>query len=437
MSVSLFHERLIIMAKSNKNLHLTLSDRQIIQRGIENGATKASIAATLGKDKSTIGKEIKAHRKHTHVCSFNPACANKDRCKHHHVCDNCADLVVFKCKRRDRSPGACNGCSKFKHCRFDKFTYSADIANKEYEADLVNSREGINMTYSELKTLADIIVPLIKKGQSPYQIITSHPELNISEKTLYNYIESGVFRQFGLLDINLRVKTRRISKKDSVKYKKREDRKFLIGRTYNDFISYANEHDNNVSIVEMDTVYNGQSGPFMQTFKFLSYSFMFIIYHEEKTAKVMVEGVDLLETILGKDLFQKEVEVIKTDRGAEFSDAEGLEKDNDGNMRTHVFYCDAMQSCQKGSLENNHKEIRYICPKETALKELGFDSQEKANLMVSHINSQPKENLKGKSPLEMMEFLSPDLYKKFIEFGIKKIDNDEIILKPYLLKEDN
>ena len=88
------------MAKSNKNLHLTLSERQIIQRGIENGATKASIAATLGKDKSTIGKEIKAHRKHSHFCSFDPACANKDRCKHHHVCKNCADLVVFKCKRR-------------------------------------------------------------------------------------------------------------------------------------------------------------------------------------------------------------------------------------------------------------------------------------------------------------------------------------------------
>ncbi|UWO53124.1 helix-turn-helix domain-containing protein [Catenibacterium mitsuokai] len=92
------------MAKSNKNLHLTLSERQIIQRGIENGSTKTSIAATLGKDKSTIGKEIKAHRKHSHICSFDPACANKDRCKHHHVCKNCADLVVFKCKRRDRSP---------------------------------------------------------------------------------------------------------------------------------------------------------------------------------------------------------------------------------------------------------------------------------------------------------------------------------------------
>ncbi|WP_295092742.1 hypothetical protein [uncultured Catenibacterium sp.] len=64
----------------------------------------------------------------------------------------------------------------------------------------------------------------------------------------------------------------------------------------------------------------------------------------------------------------------------------------------------------------------------TNFKVFGLDSQEKANLMVSHINSQPKENLKRKSPLEMMEFLNPDLYKKFIEFGIKKIENDEIIL---------
>lgn len=57
MSVSLFHERLIINAKSNKSL--TLAEGEIIQRGIENGTTKTSIAVTLGKDKSTISKEIK------------------------------------------------------------------------------------------------------------------------------------------------------------------------------------------------------------------------------------------------------------------------------------------------------------------------------------------------------------------------------------------
>ena len=424
------------MSSNNKNLHLTVQERIIIEKGIENGSTKAAIALTIGKDKSTVGKEIKKHRELVHKSSYKINCTNMKNCSHNHVCDNCADFKPFTCNRRDRSPGACNGCSKYTYCRYDKYRYKADFSHKKYREDLVDSRTGINMSYEECKAMADIIVPLIKAGHSPYHIVTNHPELNISEKTLYNYIESGVFRQFGLLDIDLRVKTRRISKKDSVKYKKREDRKFLIGHTYDDFISYTDDNDN-VSIVEMDTVYNGQSGPFMQTFKFLSYSFMFIIYHEEKTAKVMVEGVDLLESILGKELFLKEVEVIKTDRGSEFSDAEGLEKDNDGSMRTHVFYCDPMASRQKGSLENYHKEIRYICPKGTNLQALGLDSQEKANLIVSHINSQPKEYLKGKSPLEMMEFLNPDLYKRFIEFGIKKIENDDIILKPYLLKEDN
>ena len=104
-----------------------------------------SIAATFGKEKSTIGKEIKAHRKHSYFCSFDPTCANKDRYKHHYVCKDCADLVVFKYKRRDRSPCACDGCPKYQYCRFDKFTYSADIANKEYMAVLIKSREGINM----------------------------------------------------------------------------------------------------------------------------------------------------------------------------------------------------------------------------------------------------------------------------------------------------
>ena len=50
------------MATSNKNLHLTDDERKIIQRGIENNSSKKSIADTLGKDKSTIGKEIKNHR---------------------------------------------------------------------------------------------------------------------------------------------------------------------------------------------------------------------------------------------------------------------------------------------------------------------------------------------------------------------------------------
>lgn len=424
------------MSSNNKNLHLTVQERIIIEKGIENGSTKAAIALTIGKDKSTVGKEIKKHREPVHKSSYKINCANMKNCSHNHVCDNCADFKPFTCNRRDRSPGACNGCSKYTHCRYDKYRYKADFSHKKYREDLVDSRTGINMSYEECKAMADIIVPLIKAGHSPYHIVTNHPELNISEKTLYNYIENGIFREFGLLDIDLRIKTKRkIAKKASNKYKKREDKKYLNGRTYDDFINYTAENKN-LSVVEMDTVYNnGSTGPFMQTFKFLDYSFMFIVYQEEKTAKSMVEGVDLLEKILGKDLFSEEVAIIKTDRGSEFCDAEGFEKEENESRRTRIFYCDPMASGQKGSLENNHKEIRYICPKENDLNDLGLNSQEKANLIVSHINSQSKEHLKGKSPLEVMEFMNPALYQKFKDFGIERINKDNIVLKPYLLKD--
>lgn len=424
------------MSSNNKNLHLTVQERIIIEKGIENGSTKAAIALTIGKDKSTVGKEIKKHRELVHKSSYKINCANIKNCSHNHVCDNCADFKPFTCNRRDRSPGACNGCSKYTHCRYDKYRYKADFSHKKYREDLVDSRTGINMSYEECKAMADIIVPLIKAGHSPYHIVTNHPELNISEKTLYNYIENGIFREFGLLDIDLRIKTKRkITKKASNKYKKREDKKYLNGRTYDDFINYTAENKN-LSVVEMDTVYNnGSTGPFMQTFKFLDYSFMFIVYQEEKTAKSMVEGVDFLEKILGEDLFSEEVAIIKTDRGSEFCDAEGFEKEENESRRTRIFYCDPMASGQKGSLENNHKEIRYICPKENDLKDLGLNSQEKANLIVSHINSQSKEHLKGKSPLEVMEFMNPALYQKFKDFGIERINKDNIVLKPYLLKD--
>ena len=424
------------MSSNNKNLHLTVQERIIIEKGIENGSTKAAIALTIGKDKSTVGKEIKKHRELVHKSSYKINCANMKNCSHNHVCDNCADFKPFTCNRRDRSPGACNGCSKYTHCRYDKYRYKADFSHKKYREDLVDSRTGINMSYEECKAMADIIVPLIEAGHSPYHIVTNHPELNISEKTLYNYIENGIFREFGPLDIDLRIKTKRkITKKASNKYKKREDKKYLNGRTYDDFINYTAENKN-LSVVEMDTVYNnGSTGPFMQTFKFLDYSFMFIVYQEEKTAKSMVEGVDFLEKILGEDLFSEEVTIIKTDRGSEFCDAEGFEKEENESRRTRIFYCDPMASGQKGSLENNHKEIRYICPKENDLKDLGLNSQEKANLIVSHINSQSKEHLKGKSPLEVMEFMNPALYQKFKDFGIERINKDNIVLKPYLLKD--
>ena len=102
------------------------------------------------------------------------------------------------------------------------------------------------------------------------------------------------------------------------------------------------ENNPYANVVEMDTVYNDiSSGPFLQTFKFLRYDLLVCIYHETKTSEQMYKGILLLESILGEEIFSREVEVLKTDRGSEFYLADKAEvREIDGTLRTRVFYCD-------------------------------------------------------------------------------------------------
>ena len=61
---------------TNKNKHLTQDDRNVIAIGIVNGSSKKAIADNLGKDKSTIGKEIRAHRYLSHKSTLSLECEN-------------------------------------------------------------------------------------------------------------------------------------------------------------------------------------------------------------------------------------------------------------------------------------------------------------------------------------------------------------------------
>lgn len=374
------------MSANNSFSHLTLDERRIILTGITNGSSKTAIAQTIGKDKSTVGKEIKLHRSLTHKCKMPLECNNYRKCPFGRQCTpDCPEYFPFKCSRRDRSPGACNGCSNWSKCRFDKYTYSPEDSHSDYRSVLIDSRQGVNLTTSEAIAIADIAAPLLKKGQSPYQIITGHPEIGISEKTLYNYIEGDVFYEIaGITAMDLRRQvSRKMSKKKAKGYKKRADRKYLLGRTYKDYKIYINENPD-VFVTQMDTVYNNETtGPFIQTFKFINSGIIFAILHNSKTSESMKQGVDLLESILGTQVFRKYVHILLTDRGTEFSAADAMETGTDNTRRTRVFYCDPMQSGQKGSLENKHIELRYILPKGADLCALGLVDmpQTSGNLM--------------------------------------------------------
>ena len=180
----------------------------------------------------------------------------------------------------------------------------------------------------------------------------------------------------------------------------------------------------------MDTVYNEQSGPYIQTFLFQNTMFMFGILKKDKTSLSMAESLEYLESTLGHDLYRKYFSFILTDRGVEFPKHNLFEFNIEtGEFRTNIFYCDPMQSSQKARVENNHNYVRDIITNELSLKNI---TQEDLNLVFSHINSTPRESLNGKTPYEIMEFLYG---KELLDLlDIKQIKRDEVVLKPYLIK---
>jgi IS30 family transposase len=259
---------------------------------------------------------------------------------------SCPDYCKFICNRRDRSPGCCNGCSNWSKCHFDKYKYDPEKAEFEYRQSLVDTREGVNLTTSESKHIAEKIGPLLKKGQSPYQILQAHPEIGICEKTLYNYIEQDLFSKLvGICPMDLRRQTsRKLPQKRANDYKKRSDRSYLLGRTFKDYTSYL-EVNLDAFVMQMDTVYNSEAGPFIQTFKFLCAGILFAILHKDKTASSMVSGIDLLESILGESTFEKYANII-TDRGTEFSNAEAMKQERilpDEHVYSIVIQCDPIK----------------------------------------------------------------------------------------------
>jgi len=409
------------------NSHLTLDERKIIQKGIESRSSKKAIADTIGKDPTTIAKEIRKHRElhprntinYPNICVYRKSCG-----KCFSKCESYKEQV---CKRRDKSPGACNKCPNSSKCHLDKYFYYAEKANSEYIYNLHDSKEGINITTLEKNELASILVPLINQGQSIYQILYAHPEIKQSEKCIYNYIDMGVFKNDGLINLSLKEKVNRKQFKN--KYKKRKDPTNYEGRKYKDYLVFKKENSN-IKTTEMDTVMNSLSGPYIQTFYFEGTELMIGLLHHEKTSTSMASSLNVFQEKLNVDEFSKLFGLILTDRGVEFEIINlFLFSPNSKEVRLNIFYCDPMCSHQKPHVENNHNYIRDIIPNEVDISNI---TQEDINLMFDHINSTPRESLNGKTPYEMFEFLyCSDL---LLKLGVNKIDRDNVILKPYLLK---
>ena len=201
----------------------------------------------------------------------------------------------------------------------------------------------------------------------------------------------------------------------------------FIGHLYKDFIE-ALEKDLIGVYLEMDTVYNNPSGPYILTFIEPKSKFMFGKLLNEKTCINVAKSLRQYRQVLGAD-FNIIFSTLLTDRGSEFYNIDMLQFDSEtGEKMTTVYYCDPMQSSQKPHVENNHNFIRDILPNERDLHGL---TQNDIDLMFSHINSYPRKVLNGKTPYYAFDCI---FGKGMIEkLKIVKIEKDKVKLTPDLI----
>lgn len=115
--------------------HINFEQRKTIHSSISHNFKLIQIAEILNLDPTSISKEVKRNRVPIKLgYDFKP------------------------CDKLNRWPYVCDNC-KFKYgaCHRNKFKYDPKIAQHKADANLINSRKGLDINSDEFKLLDEII----------------------------------------------------------------------------------------------------------------------------------------------------------------------------------------------------------------------------------------------------------------------------------------
>lgn len=316
--------------KEYDHKHLSTSQRIHIEKGLNDGLSFAAIARKLDKHPSTIAKEVKKYRTLQprekdpkkparcalfKECTLRFLCDKKDCVK---MCKSCYDvkLQVSKCSYLcseyrepqcasiSKAPFVCNHCARQRTCNKEKAYYIAQNADQSSQELLVSCRQGINQAPADIAMLDTLISPLLAQGQSLAHIYAFHGhEIPCSRKTLYNYIDQGVFTAKNIdlrRKVRYKCKPRKTGTRVSLAAKE-----FRIGRTYENFQKFIQENPD-IPVVELDTVEGGRdnSTQAFLTIFFRNCSLMLIFVLQEKSQDQVIKVFDYLTEKLGIKVFR-------------------------------------------------------------------------------------------------------------------------------------
>jgi IS30 family transposase len=132
---------------------MTLDDRIEIQECLDRGMTFKAITARIGKDQTTVSKEVK---KHMETAPSSVKCLNPDG----------TEKEPRPCPSLMKAPFVCNSCQK-RHLRgtFQKQLYRAKRAQTDYKTLLSEAREGIPLNKESFYEMDAVVSKGIKQGQ--------------------------------------------------------------------------------------------------------------------------------------------------------------------------------------------------------------------------------------------------------------------------------
>ena len=123
----------------NKNKHLVLDERYVIEHSLNKNMSFKAIGKQILKDCTTVSKEVKAHiifekkgapyrpfndcLNRTHCFHYGDICLACERHKNRNKCSacglcitSCADYSKEECPKLSKAPYVCNGCDLLNNC---------------------------------------------------------------------------------------------------------------------------------------------------------------------------------------------------------------------------------------------------------------------------------------------------------------------------------
>lgn len=319
--------------------HLTWTDRLKIEKGLKEGLKPLAIANRLHVHNSTIYRELKRGT-YTHLNS---------------------DLTTEE-------------------------RYSPDIAQQRYEDNL--KAKGGNLKIGNDHDLAAYIEKRIgKDGYSPAAVVGEIKRqklpfrTEVSEKTIYNYIDKGVFltlsrkslpehgRRKRKYDKVTRRKAARVARGESIENRPQEiNQRQTFGHWEGDCVCGKKKTKETLFVLSERLTRQE-----------------IIIKMPNQTALSVVHALNKLERRYGKQ-FPKIFKSITFDNGSEFADCAGMERSiySQSRKRTKVYYCHPYSAYERGTNENINKMIRRFLPKGTDFKKVSAAYIQRIETWLNH-----------------------------------------------------